>query len=60
MFFKVRRHRGARGTVIVPYKTVEGSAKEGKDFIGQNDELIFHNNQTKFLLKNLFLNPKIF
>ncbi|KAF7629969.1 hypothetical protein Mgra_00009042 [Meloidogyne graminicola] len=44
---EVKRHRGARGTVIVPYKTIEGSAKEGKDFIGQDNELIFHNNQTK-------------
>nr|CAD2163668.1 unnamed protein product [Meloidogyne enterolobii] len=44
---EVRRHRGARGTVILPFKTIEGSAKEGKDYTGQEAELLFYNNQTK-------------
>ncbi|CAK5044207.1 unnamed protein product [Meloidogyne enterolobii] len=44
---EVRRHRGARGAVILPYKTIEGSAKEGKDYTGQEAELLFYNNQTK-------------
>ncbi|KAL7079277.1 hypothetical protein ACQ4LE_001318 [Meloidogyne hapla] len=47
LMLEIRRHRGARGTVILPYKTIEGSAKEGKDFVGQDAELIFYNNQTK-------------
>ncbi|CAK5033935.1 unnamed protein product [Meloidogyne enterolobii] len=44
---EVRRHRGARGTVILPFKTIEGSAKEGKDYTAQEGELLFYNNQTK-------------
>jgi solute carrier family 8 (sodium/calcium exchanger) len=44
---KVRRHRGARGQVIVPFKTIDGTAKEEKDYVSQNGELIFQNEETK-------------
>ncbi|KAE9556747.1 hypothetical protein FO519_000153 [Halicephalobus sp. NKZ332] len=30
----VRRHRGARGKVILPYKIIDGLAKNGSDYIG--------------------------
>ena len=31
--FQVSRTRGARGTVTVPYKTADGTAKAGTDYI---------------------------
>jgi len=43
---KVTRFSGARGRVIVPYKTIEGTAKAGKDFEPTEGQLIFDNNET--------------
>uniref|UniRef100_A0AC34RN84 Calx-beta domain-containing protein n=1 Tax=Panagrolaimus sp. JU765 TaxID=591449 RepID=A0AC34RN84_9BILA len=43
---EVRRHRGARGKVRLPYKTVDGLAKNGEDYIGHDGELIFEDSQT--------------
>lgn len=44
---KVNRHSGARGKVIVPYKTLEGTAKHEKDFLLSEGEIIFENNETR-------------
>ncbi|KAL3115582.1 hypothetical protein niasHT_014259 [Heterodera trifolii] len=44
---EVRRHRGARGTVRIPFTVTEGSAKAGKDFRVHEKELVFLNEQTK-------------
>jgi solute carrier family 8 (sodium/calcium exchanger) len=44
---KVSRFSGARGKVIVPFETEEGTAKAGKDFIHIEDELVFENNETE-------------
>ena len=43
---QVRRHRGARGRVILPYKTIDGLAKNGSDYVGHDGELIFEDGQT--------------
>ncbi|TKR60574.1 hypothetical protein L596_027801 [Steinernema carpocapsae] len=43
----VFRARGARGEVHVPFRTVDGMAKNGKDYIGKDDVLKFTNEQTK-------------
>ena len=43
----MRRHRGARGQVIVPFKTIDGTAKGDKDYVAQDGELVFYNEQTK-------------
>lgn len=44
---KVQRFSGARGKVIVPYWTEDGTAKAGKDFEPQHEELIFENNEVE-------------
>ncbi|XP_040062586.1 sodium/calcium exchanger 1 isoform X2 [Ixodes scapularis] len=43
---KVNRFSGARGRVFLPYKAVEGTAKEGKDFEPCQGTLVFENNET--------------
>ncbi|GFT13323.1 hypothetical protein NPIL_521211 [Nephila pilipes] len=43
---KVNRFSGARGRVIVPFRTVEGSAKAGGEYEHTEGELIFENNET--------------
>ena len=43
---KITRYSGARGKVYVPYKTIEGTAKHGKDFEMTEGELVFDNNET--------------
>ena len=44
---KVMRSSGARGTVKVPYHSVDGTAKGGKDFEPVVGELTFHNDETE-------------
>lgn len=44
---KVQRFSGARGKVIVPYWTEDGTAKAGKDFEPVHEELIFENNEVE-------------
>ena len=45
---KVCRSSGARGTVKVPYRTVEGTAKgHGKDYEDAEGELVFENDETE-------------
>ncbi|OCT66300.1 sodium/calcium exchanger 2 [Xenopus laevis] len=44
---KVVRNSGARGTVVIPYRTMEGTARgEGVDFEDTYGELEFHNDET--------------
>lgn len=47
LILEVTRHRGARGAVTLPYKTVDGTAKEGEDYISHSGELKFADGQTK-------------
>lgn len=44
---KVIRCSGARGRVIVPYWTEDGTAKNGKEYEGKEEELIFENNESE-------------
>ncbi|XP_012219487.2 sodium/calcium exchanger Calx isoform X1 [Linepithema humile] len=47
---RVIRYSGARGRVIIPYRTVEGTAKPGKQYVHTEGSLTFEDNQTeKFL-----------
>jgi solute carrier family 8 (sodium/calcium exchanger) len=43
---RVNRLSGARGRVIVPFRTVEGTAKPGVEYEHMEGELIFENNET--------------
>lgn len=47
---KVSRWSGARGRVAVPFCTVEGTAKPGKDYTHVEGELVFENNQTEMFV----------
>jgi solute carrier family 8 (sodium/calcium exchanger) len=42
---KVMRTSGARGKVKVPYKTIDCTAKGGKDYEAKDDVLVFYNNE---------------
>ncbi|XP_062242542.1 sodium/calcium exchanger 2b [Platichthys flesus] len=42
----VARNSGARGTVILPYRSESGSAKSGEDYEDVRGELEFNNDQT--------------
>uniref|UniRef100_W5M1R3 Solute carrier family 8 member 4a n=1 Tax=Lepisosteus oculatus TaxID=7918 RepID=W5M1R3_LEPOC len=46
MQVKVQRTSGARGTVVVPYRTVEGTAKGGEDYEEAAGKLEFLNDET--------------
>ncbi|XP_057676656.1 sodium/calcium exchanger 2a isoform X2 [Corythoichthys intestinalis] len=54
----VVRNSGSRGTVSVPYHTVDGSAKSGVDYEQVKGELEFSNEQTSHTLKVHILNVK--
>lgn len=52
---KVSRTCGARGKVKIPFKTVDGSALAGKDYIGKESVLTFYNNEIeKFIEIEIF------
>lgn len=44
---KVVRTSGARGTIAIPYWTEDGTAKGGKAYESQTNQLIFENNETE-------------
>lgn len=44
---RVVRYSGARGRVVVPYRTVEGTAKPGKQYMHTEGSLTFEDNQTE-------------
>ncbi|CAH1792464.1 unnamed protein product [Owenia fusiformis] len=44
---KVARATGARGCVKIPYKTIEGTAKDGRDYEDVHGELTFENDETE-------------
>ncbi|XP_020717188.1 sodium/calcium exchanger 3 isoform X3 [Ceratitis capitata] len=44
---KVQRYSGARGKVIIPYWTEDGTGKAGKDYEPVQGELVFENNETE-------------
>lgn len=46
---KVQRYSGARGKVILPYWTEDGTAKAGKDYESMRGELEFENNEIEWV-----------
>ncbi|XP_077449367.1 sodium/calcium exchanger 2a isoform X2 [Stigmatopora argus] len=52
----VVRNSGSRGTVSVPYHTVDGSAKAGVDYQQVQGQLEFNNEQTSHTLKVHIIN----
>lgn len=44
---KVQRYSGARGKVLVPFSTEDGTAKAGKDYESLQGELEFDNNESE-------------
>lgn len=55
MRVKVNRTCGARGKVKVPFKTIDGTALAGKDYIAKEDVLTFYNNEIeKFIEIEVF------
>lgn len=44
---RVVRCSGARGRVVVPYWTEDGTAKSGKEFEAQEGQIIFENNESE-------------
>ncbi|KJH46121.1 sodium/calcium exchanger 1 [Dictyocaulus viviparus] len=48
---KVQRHSGARGKVIIPYRTLDGSAIGNKHFEAKTGELVFDDNQTEAFIE---------
>ena len=44
---QVQRCSGARGRVMVPYWTEDGTAKAGKEYEGADGQLIFENNESE-------------
>ncbi|XP_077597254.1 sodium/calcium exchanger 2-like [Stigmatopora nigra] len=52
----VLRNSGSRGTVSLPYHTVDGSAKAGVDYQQVQGQLEFHNEQTSHTLQVHIIN----
>ena len=44
---KIVRKSGARGTVFVPYRTIEGTACNGEDYDATEGEIMFENEETE-------------
>lgn len=44
---RVIRYSGARGRVVLPFRTVEGTAKPGKQYQHLESSLTFEDNQTE-------------
>ncbi|XP_046144816.1 sodium/calcium exchanger 1 [Osmia bicornis bicornis] len=44
---RVVRYSGARGRVVIPYRTIEGTAKPGKQYMHTEGTLTFEDNQTE-------------
>lgn len=44
---RVVRYSGARGRVVIPFWTEDGTAKQGKDYEADKGELVFENNESE-------------
>lgn len=47
----VERTSGARGKIRVPYRTEDGTAKAGKDYVETHGFVVFDNNEARYVLK---------
>lgn len=45
---KVSRFSGARGRVVLPYKTLEGTARDGVEFEMTSGQILFDDNETLY------------
>ncbi|KIH56404.1 Calx-beta domain protein, partial [Ancylostoma duodenale] len=50
---RVQRHSGARGKVVIPYRTSDGTAIGDKHFETKEGELVFDDNQTEWIPSEL-------
>ncbi|XGW01494.1 hypothetical protein V3C99_013989 [Haemonchus contortus] len=48
---RVQRHSGARGKVVIPYRTYDGSAIGDKHFESREGEVVFDDNQTEAFIE---------
>merc|ERR1712128_160853 len=48
---KVQRISGARGKVVIPYNTEDGTAKEGSHYEAQEGELLYENEETEKIIE---------
>ncbi|XP_023246953.1 sodium/calcium exchanger 1 [Copidosoma floridanum] len=48
---KVIRYSGARGRVVIGFRTVEGTAKPGKQYVHAEDSITFEDNQTEKIIE---------
>ncbi|CAB3397317.1 unnamed protein product [Caenorhabditis bovis] len=44
---KMQRHSGARGMVIIPFRTIDGTATADKHYEAKEGEIVFEDNQTE-------------
>lgn len=53
----VERSSGARGRIKVPYRTEDGTAKSGKDYVETHGFVVFENNESRYVhsLFHLFI-----
>jgi len=55
MHLKVMRSSGARGQVSISYKTIDGTAKSGRDFQSKSGELVFNNDEHEWVHFSVFV-----
>ncbi|CAJ0946314.1 unnamed protein product, partial [Mesorhabditis belari] len=48
---RVQRHSGCRGKVVIPFRTIDGSARGEKDFESKEGEIVFEDNQTECFIE---------
>ncbi|XP_069750187.1 sodium/calcium exchanger 2-like isoform X2 [Narcine bancroftii] len=48
---RVVRSSGARGAVLLPYGTAEGTARAGRDFVGRTGTLLFGDGETQKIIE---------
>ncbi|CAG7822333.1 unnamed protein product [Allacma fusca] len=53
----VVRWSGTRGKVAIPFETIDGTAKSGKDYCHLGGELVFENNETQKTI-SIFINEE--
>ncbi|VDN07880.1 unnamed protein product [Thelazia callipaeda] len=56
MSLKVQRSSGCRGKVVIPYRTVDGTAFRGVHYDFHEGEVTFEDNQTDWILKRIYRN----
>ncbi|VDK67868.1 unnamed protein product [Onchocerca ochengi] len=55
---KIKRTSGCRGKIIVPYRTVDGTALHGKHYEFQKGEVTFEDNQTEAFIEIGIMNTE--